>query len=156
RLLFVTLRDTGAKGLFGRDNWLFYRPDVRYVVEPDRLEIDGSDSKWVKPSSSSTHRESVARAIVHFRDQLAERGINLVVVPVPGKPSVYPDQVTYRTVVSCTNFGSPTVALLETLKARGVIAVDLFALFKQERDKLGSSPSSLWLAEDTHWTPYAA
>src|SRR5208282_4858188 len=38
RLLFATLHDTGAKGVLGRDRWLFYRPDLRYLVDPDRVE----------------------------------------------------------------------------------------------------------------------
>ncbi|MCX6929828.1 MAG: hypothetical protein NT154_42425, partial [Verrucomicrobia bacterium] len=31
RFLFATLRDTGARGVLGRNRWLFYRPDLRYV-----------------------------------------------------------------------------------------------------------------------------
>ncbi len=157
-LLFRTLQDTGPKGLLGRDDWLFYRPDVRYLVEPDRPEADGGDSEWVPFSSRGTHRDSVARAIIRFRDQLADRGIKLLVVPIPGKPSVYPDKVTDRKIASPSHFRSPTLALLETLKARGVATVDLFALFEQERDKptAGTRRPALWLAEDTHWTPYGA
>ena len=96
RFLFATLHDTGAKGVLGRDRWLFYRPDLRYLVEPDRVESGPSDSRWVQPPEHSTHRESVEKAILRFRDQLKERGIMLVVMPVPGKPSIYPDQLTRR------------------------------------------------------------
>src|SRR5678815_249814 len=30
---FVLFGDAGEKVLMGRDSWLFYRPDVRYLVE---------------------------------------------------------------------------------------------------------------------------
>src|SRR5258708_20874291 len=47
----------GEKALAGRDGWLFYRPDVQYLVEAET-----SDSKAV---------EHPITAILHFRDQLA-------------------------------------------------------------------------------------
>ena len=134
RFLFATLHDTGAKGVLGRDRWLFYRPDLRYLVEPDRPEADTSDSKWVQPPDRSTHRESVEKAIVRFRDQLKERGITLVVMPVPGKPSVYPDQVTRRAAGKERQFRSPTLELLDGLQRQGVATVDLFATFQTARE----------------------
>ena len=131
--LFATLQDTGAKGVLGRDRWLFYRPDLRYLVEPDRVEAGPSDSKWVQPPEHSTHRESVERAILRFRDQLKERGITLVVMPVPGKPSVYPDQVTRRSAGEARQFRSPTLELIDGLQRQGVATVDLFATFQTAR-----------------------
>jgi hypothetical protein len=127
RFLFATLNDTGAKGVLGRNRWLFYRPDLRYLVQPDRLEADTSGSKWVQPPDRSTHRERVEKAIVRFRDQLKERGITLVVMPVPGKPSVYPDLVTWRAAGMERQFRSPTLELIEALQRQGVVTVDLFA-----------------------------
>ena len=150
--LFATLQDTGAKGVLGRDRWLFYRPDLRYLVEPDRVEAGPSDSKWVPPPEHSTHRESAQRAILRFRDQLRERGITLVVMPVPGKPSVYPDQATRRSAGEARQFRSPTLELIEGLQRQGVATVDLFATFQTARG--GAGP--LYLARDTHWTPLGA
>ena len=157
-LLFKTLRDTGAKGVLGRDQWLCYRPDLRYLVDPDRLEAGVSDSKWVEPVPNRSHRESVERAILRFRDQLKERGIALVVVPVPGKPSVYPDQVTRREIGKQQQFQSPTRRLIETLRREGVPTVDLFATFSSARsaEREGKSNAPLYLARDTHWTPKGA
>ena len=117
RFLFATLRDTGAKGVLGRERWLFYRPDLRYLIEPDRSETEPADSKWVQPTGHGTHRQSVEKAILGFRDQLKERGIALVVMPVPGKPSVYPDQVTRRDVGKEQELRSPTLRLAERASA---------------------------------------
>jgi hypothetical protein len=158
RFLFTTLRDTGAKGVLGCNDWLFYRPDLRYLIEPDRLESDTSGSKWVQPPSRSTRRESVEQAILRFRDQLQERGITLVVMPVPGKPSVYPDQVTGRAVGKERQFRSPTLALLDALQRQGVATVDLFAAFQAVREsgELAKNTGPLYLACDTHWTPKGA
>jgi hypothetical protein len=152
RLLFDTLQDTGAKGILGVDRWLFYRPDLRYLVEPDRLEADTSGSKWVPPPAQITHRQSVEQAILRFRDQLQDRGIMLVVMPVPGKPSIYPDQVTMRAAGRERQFRSPSLELLDGLQRQGVATVDLFAAFQTARG--GGGP--LYLARDTHWTPLGA
>lgn len=157
RFLFTTLHDTGAKGVLGRNHWLFYRPDLRYLVEPDRMEADTSNSKWVQPPDRSTHRESVEKAILRFRDQLKERGITLVVMPVPGKPSVYPDQVTGRAAGKERQFQSPTLKLLDGLQRQGVATVDLFAVFQAARESGGQAGNgALYLAHDTHWTPRGA
>jgi hypothetical protein len=155
RLLFATLRDTGAKGVLGRHRWLFYRPDLRYVVEPNRLETDDSVSKWAQPASRSTQRDSVVHAIARFRDQLKERGIALVVVPVPGKPSVYPDQLTSRKAARPEEYRSPTIELLKSLGQQGIATVDLFAVFRHARRGQATN-GPLYLARDTHWTPLGA
>jgi hypothetical protein len=158
QLLFKTLRDTGSKGVLGCNQWLFYRPDLRYLVDPDRLEAGASDSKWVEPAQNRSHRVSVERAIVRFRDQLKERGIALIVVPVPGKPSVYPDKVTRREIGKQQQFQSPTLKLIEALRREGVATVDLFETFRSARAPNGSGETNkpLYLAHDTHWTPQGA
>jgi hypothetical protein len=125
---------------------------VRYLVEPDRPEADMSDSRWVPPANHSTQRESVERAILRFRDQLQQRGIALLVMPVPGKPSVYPDQVTGRAAGKERQFRSPTLDLLDALQRQGVATVDLFGTFQAARESAGP----LYLACDTHWTPRGA
>jgi hypothetical protein len=153
QLLFVALRDTGAKGILGRDQWLFYRPDVRYVVEPGGHDTDATGSKWVQPGPPVTETQSVARSITRFRDQLRERGIALIVMPVPGKPSVYPDRLTRRESGASRAFKSPTVALIKALEREGVVTVDLFSAFAEAR-RNGSPP--LYLQRDTHWTPAGA
>lgn len=158
RWYFAMLRDPGAKAVLGRDQWLFYRPDLRFVVEPNRFDLEASDSKWVEPSAKRTQLEYVTRAIVRFRDQLKERGIALVVMPVPGKSSVYPDQVTRREVGKQQKFHSPTMELLGNIRREGVVTVDLFTAFREARSEAGSGGSNrlLYLPQDTHWTPRGA
>jgi hypothetical protein len=158
QLLFATLHDTGPKAILGRDQWLFYRPDLRYVLEPDRPDPVALDSRWVQPPDHRTRRESVERTILRFRDQLQERGIALVVVPVPGKPSVYPDRVTRRELGRQAAFVSPTRALLSGLDRGGVSTVDLFDTFREARSAAapGETDDPLYLAQDTHWTPRGA
>ncbi len=162
-LLFHALDDLGAKAIAGRDRWLFFRPDVRYLIEPDRPEPvatlkDSHGLNWVLPGDGATRRQSVIQAIVRYRDLLKARDIELVVMPVPGKPSIYPDKATRRAEGRQQEFRSPTLELLEELKRQGVETVDLFSVFRAARENgsQGRPSDGLYLARDTHWTPAGA
>jgi hypothetical protein len=149
--LLRTVRETGAKAIMGRDGWLFYRPDVRYLVEPDRPDGGGYAGIWVQPAEG-TQQDGVVRAIVRFRDQLKERGIELLVMPVPGKPSVYPEMLWRCAGEKGNGFYSPTVGFMHKLQRQGVEVVDLITQFQQVRDE-EPADAPYYLARDTHWTP---
>jgi len=126
---FVALRDLGAKALMGRDGWLFYRPGLEYLLEP----CDGV--------------AKAAAAIVEFRDALAKRGIKLLVVPAPEKPSIYPEHLGVFSRGLKKPLATHTTRLIETLRKNGVECIDLFSAFARATEQ------PLYLAQDTHWTP---
>jgi len=141
-LWFEILANLGDKALLGRDGWLFYRPDVRYLVEP-----------YPSAEGRAAPNEDPLSAIVDFQGQLSQRGIRLVVIPMPGKPSVYPDKLTHRVAVTDQIFPSHTLDLIARLRAAGVEVVDLFATFQQlRRNHLPSSKELYYLPQDTHWS----
>jgi alginate O-acetyltransferase complex protein AlgJ len=134
----------------GRDGWLFYRPGVDHVTGPGYLEPRvlarralGGEA-WERPPEP----DPVA-AIVHWRDQLAARGIALIVVPTPVKPQLRPEQfVPGRYPVPLAN---PSDAeLRERLAAASVHVFDPAPAMLTDR---GDDP--LYLPTDTHWTPAA-
>jgi len=133
---FAAFRNPGEKALVGRDDWFFYKPDVRYLVE-----------------SSEQARQDAFEAIIAFRDQLAARGIRLLVMPVPGKPSIYPDRLTAR--ANPTSGLSETRQLLAALRSAGVETADLFTSFANWREQTHQA-EPWYLARDTHWTGHAA
>jgi hypothetical protein len=136
---FVLLGDAGEKVLVGRDGWLFYRPDVRYLVE--------------QPAQQAVEEpEDPVAAISNFRDQLQARGINLVVIPMPGKPSLYGGMLTRR-LNGTLKVTSPTMNLIARLRCAGVETVDLFELFGKSGQGSGRP---YYLARDTHWMAEAA
>jgi hypothetical protein len=132
-LNFFMLNDPGDKGLVGREGWYFYKPGVRYLVEP-------------YPSGAG-----VASAIISFRDQLAKRDIRLLVVPVPGKASVYPGRLAARATGKGEQIHANTRRLIEELRASDVEVVDVFETLRQERSS--ASLGKLYLSQDTHWSP---
>jgi hypothetical protein len=146
-LLFRLFGDMGAKGLMGREGWVFYRPGVRYLVEHGRAETGAAARR--------PRFGAAVDAIVRFRDQLRGRGVHLLVVPAPGKASVHADRLTAREAGARGTFRSPTEDLLAELGRRGVASVDLFSLFR-ERRSLAPSGGALYLACDTHWRPAGA
>jgi hypothetical protein len=138
---FALLADAGEKALVGRDGWLFYRESVRYATE--------------RPEAAAAPRDHAdpLPAILSFHDQLAARGIALLLVPVPDKESIYPEMLSGRAnragVVVCRS----TRALLDRLAAAGIDVVDLFQAFHQAKESqspAGSTP--FYLVRDTHWT----
>lgn len=73
------LRVGGAgseEAYIGHDGWLFYRPDVDALV----MKTNGGNG--------------AAKGIAGFASELAERGIRLLVVPVPGKATIHPEKLS--------------------------------------------------------------
>ena len=122
---FVLFRDAGEKVLVGREGWLFYRPDVRYLVEP------------LTPPAGEQSEDPFA-AITLFRDQLRSRGIQLMVLPVPGKPSLYGEMLTTR-LSGVEHVTSPTLTLISRLRRAGVEVFDLFELFGKTQISISTS-----------------
>jgi len=127
---FLALKDLGKEVLAGQDGWFFYKPDVQFLIEPWDGQID------------------VIGVIRAFHDALDARGIRLLVVPAPGKPSIYPDKLTARAARLGESVSGHARDMLARLREAGVDTVDLFALFEQNR-----ATAALYLQQDTHWSP---
>jgi hypothetical protein len=142
--LFRVFGDAGEKALLGRDGWLFYRPGVQYVVERPTPKRD-----LVSPDPII--------AIRSFRDQLASRGVRLIVVPVPNKECIYPERVAKRAKGKGVLICSETRRLMDELKASDIDAVDLFEVYRAAKlDPTPAAPGPLYLVQDSHWSPGGA
>ena len=133
---FFGLRDAGEKAIVGRDGWFFYQPGLTCLTQRSKPE-------------DSTPAEALA-AILNFRDQLAARGIQLVLLPVPNKESVYPDKLSRRALPPTRVIASDTRAFLTNCEHSGLEVVDLFAVYRNAREQ---SATELYLAQDSHWSP---
>ncbi|HOW73592.1 MAG TPA: hypothetical protein PKY77_23570 [Phycisphaerae bacterium] len=146
-LRYRAFGDVGEQALVGRNGWWFYRLDARYLTErcPDDATV-------------RTGRGPAVKAIASFRDQLAQRGIHLLVVPIPGKPSVYPDRLTRRAQPADSRVHEPTRRLLADLAAASVETMDLFPVFAEVRSNPPSTTDAetWYLQRDTHWTAAGA
>lgn len=140
--------EVAPKSVQGAGGWLFYNQDVDYLLQPpytDERFYKGTFDTLV--AGKRINLRNPLAAMEDFRAQLEARGIKLLLVPIPGKPSIYPEKLypgfRGRAV-------SPTVALLDDLKRRGFETADLFSpLMRAKAD----GRFQLYLKRDTHWTP---
>jgi hypothetical protein len=138
---FLLLTDMGDKALMGRYGWFFYKPAVQYLIEP-------------LPADPGYSRADVLSTIISFRDQLARRGIKLLVVPAPNKASIYPEMLTRRAEGSQQPVNPKTIDILSKLRESGVEIVDSFRLFAEARKSLLPGDNMrYYLAQDSHWSP---
>ena len=131
----------------GLDDWLFYRPDVDYVTGPPFLD-----------PARMRHRAHVDRvqpdpikAIVDFRDQLAIRDIELVVMPIPMKPGIDALKFSSRTDARVPLQNQSFLEFKTRLESAGVRVFDAGPGLIQRKTALGNTP--LYLETDTHWRP---
>ena len=147
--LDALLRLGGAgseEAYMGRDEWVFYRPDV--------------DSLVMRQEKSN----AAAQGIVDFAAQLAARGVRLVVVPIPGKATIHPEKLSTGKTVFENPVASPIVADLadkvgEAWKQRKAkdgtlapIAIDATSRIWERKLETGEDQ---FLKTDSHWTPGA-
>lgn len=138
----------------GRNGWLFYRPDLDYLTGPGFL-----DPRWQKRRMSAVAEwETLPQpdprpAILDFKRQLDERGILLLLLPVPVKPGVHPEQFASRVdgrgaALHNRSYG----AFIQAMEQHGVMVLDPSPLLVQRKAETGAAQ---YLATDTHWRPEA-
>ena len=135
---YVAIGELGEKASEGEDGWFFYTPGLRYLREP----------YFRHPHSESFGQADPVEVIVDFAAQLEARGIELLVVPVPGKGSIYPDWATGGLELDPEVYAH-TTRLREELEERGVATLDLHAAFLAAR---AADDAQLYMKSDTHWT----
>ena len=133
---FFGLHEAGGQALVGRDGWIFYAPGVAATTQ--------------RPTAGNTSVREAIKAITDFRDQLASRGIHLLIVPVPNKASVYPDKLDAHAVPSASPLASDTRQFFMQCKNANIDVVDLFAIYQDAREQ---SDTELYLHQDSHWSP---
>ena len=132
----------------GKGGWLFYRPDIDTLtapglaVRPATARVQGGDERVSDP----------VPAILQLDADLRQRGIALIVMPVPVKPAVHADRLSG--VGARNTQGAPSNPgfgpLFAALRKHGVTVLDLTGEFLA-----AASESPSFLATDTHWRPEA-
>lgn len=136
---FALLKYGGEKVIVGPNGWYFFKPGLAYMLAKPETKRTGADTN-----------DPVA-AIVHFRDELAARGFELLVVPAPNKETIYPDRLVTGGKFTRAKIALRTREVLTKLRGAKVEVVDLFQEFNDARKSDEGTP--LYLAQDTHWSP---
>lgn len=143
------------KAYLGRDGWLFYRPSVDYVTGPGFLDPRAlaKRSQSGKAYAAPAHPDP-RPAIVRLAQDLARRGIALILVPAPGKATVQPERLSTR---YSAGGGALHNASFEQFKVEveraGAIVFDPAPPL---RDRWLQAGEDQFLKTDTHWTCRAA
>jgi hypothetical protein len=150
-VLSAWLRAGNERVYVGRDGWLFYRPDVEYVTGSPFLDeaalrrrVAGS-SEWDQPPQPDPRP-----AIRRFHQQLRERGIALIVVPTPLKPSIHPEKLADAGTLQRPVQNASYALLVDQLRADGVLVFDPADVLVT-----AAATGAQYLATDTHWRPEA-
>jgi hypothetical protein len=146
-LRYGLYRDLGEKGVLGKNGWFFYKQDVDYLIRPYVLD---KRALKVDPNDQVVSDNPI-RAAVTFKKQLAEFGVDLLMVIVPGKPSIYPDMLAGSANPDLVTRAGNSFKAINDLRAAGVDAVDLFTPFLAERKIDSIAGDSMYLSKDTHW-----
>jgi hypothetical protein len=145
--LYSLFQDLGDKGILGKSNWFYYKPDVDYVIAPycrDRRSL-------LHDQNGKNLADDPVPAIKNFKKQLGDMGIDLIVVLMPAKPSIYPDMLNPGMSPALSGTISPTLRVIRQLRDEGVDAIDMFTPFAQERKNDSDAGDSIYLSKDTHW-----
>jgi alginate O-acetyltransferase complex protein AlgJ len=147
-LLTVLLGAGNEQVYLGHDPWLFYRADVDHVIGPPFLD----PARMKHRLQASRVQPDPIPAIVDFRNQLAARGIDLVLLPVSVKPSIEGEMLAVSNASRAQAGGALPNPSFDEFKAR--LEREKLRVFDptpllMERGRNGP----LYLETDTHWRP---
>ena len=138
----------------GREDWLFFRPDVEYVVGRGFLDPRVQEARrrsgdaWLPAPEPDPFP-----VLLDLQRQLRLRQIHLIVMPTPVKPTVEPGRFSGRAEDTVRAIQNPSFAQFQSqLVALGVDVLDPAPLLVNSRLESGESQ---YLRTDTHWTPGA-
>ena len=146
------LRQGNDKIVVGRDGFLFFRNEVEMAAGPGFLQRRVAKQRGTQDAAKRESRSSALDVIVDFDRQLRARGIHLVFVPLPVKPSVYPEAVWPGYPPSAgPAWNRDRAAFKARLADGGVDVLDVTDDLWQAKARPGGK---LFLNLDTHWTPH--
>jgi alginate O-acetyltransferase complex protein AlgJ len=141
------------RALVGRNGFLYYTPGLTHLAGPNFIDKDviASREREARESEDGTKLQADPRlAIYALHDLLTQRGIRLVVFPMPDKTMLQPLQLhgrgnPQRPLPVAHNVGFHEFAA--ELRAHGV------SLFDPAPEQLAPGEPPRYLVQDTHWTP---
>ena len=150
-LLTQRLGSGNERVYIGRDDWLHYATDVHHMIGRGFLDAGQLARRAASGDSLSEAAAPDPRpALRAFNDALARRGITLVLLPTPVKPSIHPEQLGVRASLAPVRNVS-FAQFAEEMRAAGVLLFDPAPLLAD----LGAVGDAAYLARDTHWRPDA-
>jgi SGNH hydrolase-like domain, acetyltransferase AlgX len=142
---FQTAETLGTGAVAGEDGWLFLAADLRLL---------SVGQFWAEAAMKVSHASKRGSAdpipaILDFQAQLKQRGIELLLVPVPPKAVVYPEKIVPGYSGTTDDPAAYLHQFYEELRHRGVEVLDLTPLFSKNRE---NERGPAFCKTDTHWS----
>lgn len=140
------LEKSNAGAMAGLDGWFFVTSELRVLsVGP----FWGSSAAKVSRSPKPEQADPVP-AILDFDKQLKDRGIYLLMVPVPPKAEIYPEKVASDLTAPPSGDPDPSLtAFYDELRKGGVDVLDLATVYRANK---GTAHGPVFCKTDTHWS----
>jgi len=139
------LEKENAAAVAGVDGWLFLTADLRFLSAG---RFWGDSAAAVSRAPRPDFADPLP-AILDFNNQLKERGIHLLVVPVPAKAAIYPEKLVPELTLESGGALMPLDNFYEKLREEGVDVLDLAPRFLECRSK---EHEDVFCKTDTHWS----
>jgi len=132
----------GRTALAGKDGWLFLTAELRHLGVG---RFWGADAARAGRAAKPEWRDPLP-AILDFRDQLKQAGIELLLVPVPAKAAVVPGALQ-GLEGAAARVDAADAEFYALLKSEGIEVLDLQA-------ELAAAPTArpAFCRTDTHWS----
>ena len=137
------LEKRNVSAIAGRDGWLFLVSELRFLAQ-GRFWGDAA----AKTARSSKSPDPLP-AIVDFDRQLKQRGIQLIVVPVPPKAAVYADKLEIEPPPTPAAAAPHLQEFYHELRSAGVNVLDLTSAFVEKRN---DARGPVFCRTDSHWS----
>ena len=140
---------TSTLAVPGTDGWLFLAAELRHLGAG---KFWGEDAAKVSKAAKPEWADPVP-AIVDFKTQLEKAGIELLVVPVPPKPVIYPDKLP-GAAAEAAGAAPPRLDAADeefygVLRAAGIKVIDLAPEFLAHR---ADPRGEVYCRTDSHWS----
>jgi alginate O-acetyltransferase complex protein AlgJ len=141
-----------SRVVVGEEPWLFFADDLSFVAGPGFLDpatLSRRNRRW--RARAGRELADPLPAFVELDRQLRARGIRLILLPVPGKPTIRPERLLPRRSDLRGAADNPSMPeFRRRVSAAGIALLDptpgLLALAARDE---------VFLASDIHWTPRA-
>jgi len=141
----AALEKKNVNVMFGADGWLFLTSELRFLVQG---RFWGPAAAKASRSHKSEWADAIP-AVVDFHRQLRERGIELLLVPVPPKAALYPEKLGLEASLGAAATTPYLQEFYKELRAREVAVLDLSAAFAQPPE---NARGAVYCKTDSHWS----
>jgi len=123
-------------------DWLFLVRELRQISLGNFWE-----KPWEEVAANGTNP---IPSMVEFHELLSEKGIDLIIVPIPAKASIYPDKLAEGFSANAAPALSPYNGEMRTA---GLTVIDLDPLMKTWRTE--NPERKIYCEQDAHFSPFA-